>query len=75
MNNEEITHELLLKFKGIKMGAKIPLAEQIKDIVGDPKFDTTEAIQYIEDSGYFVFLNSNVVTLSDDGFEYANRMH
>lgn len=75
MNNEQITHELLLKFKGTKIGAKIPLVEQIKDIVGDPKFDATETIQYISNSGYFIFLSSNIVTLNEDGFEYANRTH
>ena len=75
MNNEQITHELLLKFKGAKIGAKIPLSEQIKDIVGNPKFDVTETIQHIYNSGYFIFINSNIATLNEDGFEYANRNH
>lgn len=73
MSNEEIIHELLLKFKGKRIGAKIPLTEQIKDIVGNPKFDATETIQFISNSGYFIFLDSNIATLTNEGFEYANR--
>ena len=73
MSNEEIIHELLLKFKGKRIGAKIPLTEQIKDIVGNPKFDVTETIQFISNSGYFIFLDTNIATLTDEGFEYANR--
>lgn len=73
MNNEEIMHELLIKFKGVRMGAKIPLTEQIRDIVKISNFDTTETIKYIYNSDYFIFLDSNTATLTDKGFEYANR--
>lgn len=73
MNNEQIMHELIIKFKGVRKGAKIPLTEQIKDIVGNPKLDVTEIIQFISNSGYFIFLDSNIATLTDEGFEYANR--
>ena len=34
MSNEQIMQELLLKFKGTGKSAKIPLIEQIRDIVG-----------------------------------------
>lgn len=73
MTNEEIMHELLLKFKGIRMGAKIPLTEQIRDIVGISNFDANETIKYIHNSGYFIFLDSNIATLTEKGFEYANE--
>lgn len=75
MDNEQITHELLLKFKGLRLGAKIPLTEQIRDIVGNRIYDVEDTIQYISDSGYFTLLTTNIATLTDKGFEYANRTH
>jgi len=73
MSNEEIMHELLLKFKGARMGAKILLIEQIRDIVGISNFDSNETIKYISNSGYFMFYDSNTATLTEEGFEYANK--
>ena len=73
MSNEQIMQELLLKFKGTGKSAKIPLIEQIRDIVGVLNFDPTEAIEHISSSDYFTFLDYNTVSLTDKGFEYVNQ--
>ena len=74
MSNEEIIHELLLKFKGLNKGVKTHLTDTIRrEIVKDLRFNTDDVTNSIIKSGYFNLHAHDAISLTDDGFEYANR--
>ena len=74
MSNEEIMHEFLLKFKGHRKGVKIYIIDTVRrEIVKDFRFNTDNVIEYFLNSGYFKLENNYAVSLTDEGFEYANR--
>jgi hypothetical protein len=76
MDNEQIIHEFLLKFKGFKKGVKMHLTDTIRrEIVKDLRFNTEDAINYILNSGYFKLEMHDAVSLTDEGFKYANQTH
>lgn len=74
MSNEEIMHEFLLKFKGYRKGGKMYIIDTVRrEIVKDLRFNTDNVIEYFLNSGYFKLENNYAVSLTDEGFEYANR--